>query len=771
MATGSQAAETYSWRYYRPGNTGIQGDNNLAIWIAPDGDPWIAGYDAIQGEGGIAKFLQSENRWFNVSNVDYPVIGSQYEEGVVVVTEMIDDGLGNLWIGTMRGALRMDLAGGPSTLERLGPWNSALPGGVTQDMSRAPDGSIWISASSSVWAGGGLTKFVPGTGAWSHIDEHGGLYIATQPKPGGGYYLWATGEGFSPMERWTSTTQTWESYPVTAGSPSHLVSRESVDADGNVWMQRWVGTQGQETLDCMRPDGTWITPPLPPMHPQVGVAALRAFGSLQALVVNGYGDLYRFDGSTWTNLGAVPHTGYIDDLEIDESGNIWLCGSGVGGAIRRDVGTGEWQRYRLTNTGQFDLFNQDIAVDPNTGDIYACANASAGVGGMVKFDGERWACFVNDLGYGLSEPWPFPGAPQSEAVHVRSSNGHVVVNPINMFTFEYDGTDWGEVPGAFDQMVAYVEDSEGRVWGMGHYGGLGIFQNGGFLQVDSGGWNGKLQLDPARAGTVWANEDWKILRTDGTYEFARAVEDFPELIPNVSTFQGLAVDADGTCWVSSEGVNGHVLYHVDPGDGSYQAWQNGLGWPFPGDHVYPEKVSPDGRLWMSYSSDFPATEHGLFWWDGTNIGVFESEPGSFFGFPDGPLQDVEVKPISGGYELWMSVIGRGIAVLEVSGSDPAAIDDLVSAEPGDLLQNYPNPFHDSTRITWSIPEAGRTRLSVFDVGGRMVRTLVDGDLSPGSHEVTWDGLDGNGRQMGNGIYFYRLESGRMRDERRMVLVR
>ncbi len=145
--------------------------------------------------------------------------------------------------------------------------------------------------------------------------------------------------------------------------------------------------------------------------------------------------------------------------------------------------TGFWQRYRVTNTSQFDFFNNDVAIDPQTGDVYACANASPDIGGMVKFDGTRWTGFVNEGGEGLTGPWPWPGAPQSEAVYVRPSNGHVVANPINQFTHEFDGTSWTALPGGPDQMRQYVEDSLGRLWGIGHYGGLGIFENGGYTAV------------------------------------------------------------------------------------------------------------------------------------------------------------------------------------------------------------------------------------------------------------------------------------------------
>src|SRR5687767_10256308 len=77
---GAGAADEYSWRYYRVGNTGIQGDYPEALWVGPDGDPYIGGYDPFFEEGGFAKFVQNENRWVNFSNVDYPVIGHPEEQ-------------------------------------------------------------------------------------------------------------------------------------------------------------------------------------------------------------------------------------------------------------------------------------------------------------------------------------------------------------------------------------------------------------------------------------------------------------------------------------------------------------------------------------------------------------------------------------------------------------------------------------------------------------------------------------------------------------------
>jgi hypothetical protein len=86
-----------------------------------------------------------------------------------------------------------------------------------------------------------------------------------------------------------------------------------------------------------------------------------------------------------------------------------------------------------------------------------------------------------------------------------------------------------------------------------------------------------------------------------------------------------------------------------------------------------------------------------------------------------------------------------------------------------LHQNAPNPFNPSTTIAFDVPAAGRARLEVFDVRGRHVRSLLDADVQSGAHTARWDGRDGDGRRVGSGIYFYRLEAANATRVRKMVL--
>ena len=91
-----------------------------------------------------------------------------------------------------------------------------------------------------------------------------------------------------------------------------------------------------------------------------------------------------------------------------------------------------------------------------------------------------------------------------------------------------------------------------------------------------------------------------------------------------------------------------------------------------------------------------------------------------------------------------------------------------------LAQNYPNPFNPSTTINYQIPEdAGNVSftLSVYDIRGRLVKTLASGTKSAGSYTAFWDGTDSNGRQVSSGVYFYRFTSSKYSSTRKMILLK
>ncbi len=88
-----------------------------------------------------------------------------------------------------------------------------------------------------------------------------------------------------------------------------------------------------------------------------------------------------------------------------------------------------------------------------------------------------------------------------------------------------------------------------------------------------------------------------------------------------------------------------------------------------------------------------------------------------------------------------------------------------------LYQNYPNPFNPSTVIAFELARNGEITLRVFDVLGRRVRTLAKGRMTAGRHTMVWDGRDDAGRPVSSGVYVYRLQSERMLQSRKMLLLR
>ena len=92
-----------------------------------------------------------------------------------------------------------------------------------------------------------------------------------------------------------------------------------------------------------------------------------------------------------------------------------------------------------------------------------------------------------------------------------------------------------------------------------------------------------------------------------------------------------------------------------------------------------------------------------------------------------------------------------------------------------LHQNFPNPFNPTTTIRFDIPEntrgATQVTLTVYDVMGHKVRTLVNDMLRPASYSVTWDGLNDNGQPVSSGIYIYHLRTEKFSSSHKMMLVR
>ena len=108
-------------------------------------------------------------------------------------------------------------------------------------------------------------------------------------------------------------------------------------------------------------------------------------------------------------------------------------------------------------------------------------------------------------------------------------------------------------------------------------------------------------------------------------------------------------------------------------------------------------------------------------------------------------------------EIAGATLPLGVTVGEPTAGYASGVGDLPRGPV--LHQNSPNPFNPETVISFTLTSPGAVRLAVYDMAGRLVRILADGDLGAGTHNRTWDGQDENGRVAASGVYLYRLVSG------------
>jgi hypothetical protein len=180
-----------------------------------------------------------------------------------------------------------------------------------------------------------------------------------------------------------------------------------------------------------------------------------------------------------------------------------------------------------------------------------------------------------------------------------------------------------------------------------------------------------------------------------------------------------------------------------------------------------------GRIYMpaGYETD------GLFVYatvDGQIVDVIDADPMGYYNI--GSLEP-------GTYELSVSSLYGDMAFdypVNVTNSDARADIEfnVTSADDGQqlpmatsLAQNYPNPFNARTMISFNLSEPGNVELSVYNIVGQKVATLVNGEYNAGSYNIAWDGTDSSGKVVSSGIYYYRLAANGETETMKMTLLK
>jgi len=87
------------------------------------------------------------------------------------------------------------------------------------------------------------------------------------------------------------------------------------------------------------------------------------------------------------------------------------------------------------------------------------------------------------------------------------------------------------------------------------------------------------------------------------------------------------------------------------------------------------------------------------------------------------------------------------------------------------LNNYPNPFNPTTTINFNLVEAANVKIEIYNIHGQIIDTVANGNYGAGSNNVDWDGIDGEGRPVASGLYFYKMKAGRYTSTKKMILMK
>ena len=109
---------------------------------------------------------------------------------------------------------------------------------------------------------------------------------------------------------------------------------------------------------------------------------------------------------------------------------------------------------------------------------------------------------------------------------------------------------------------------------------------------------------------------------------------------------------------------------------------------------------------------------------------------------------------------------EGIIIINDNAKESLNNDENALVENFILHGNYPNPFNDMTTISFELPEAEKVKISIYDSTGRLIDHLMERSLNPGYHTITWEG-----KNVGSGIYIYKIRAGEYTAAGKCVLIK
>lgn len=394
----------------------------------------------------------------------------------------------------------------------------------------------------------------------------------------------------------------------------------------------------------------------------------------------------------------------------------------------------------------------------------------------------EWSTFSNYFTFRTGSPWTpmYSGIGSSRTVKAFSSIGNNIfagTTSNGVYKSTNNGLNWTSASSGLTNQNILSLTANSNILYTGTSGG-GIFQstnNGDYWIAVSNGLG---------SNTVYS------LLSKGTSVFAGTLSGVYVTTNNggIWTTSGLSYYNVRTLY-----LNNSDIFAGTYGSGVYLSTDNGMNWESRNNglgsmNVYSIVVNGSNLYAGTSVGVYLSTNYGLNWTSGwlTNQTIYSlavnsnrifagSNSGSLVSFDNGlswininvgfsGVNNVYAYLLNSNYifagtdnSVWRRVLSEVIGIKNISTEIPTVFS---------LLQNYPNPFNPNTKIRYNVASAKFVKLIVYDILGKEIATLVNEKLQPGTYEVTWDGS-----QYPSGVYFYKLETEKFSDTKKMVLLK
>ena len=204
-------------------------------------------------------------------------------------------------------------------------------------------------------------------------------------------------------------------------------------------------------------------------------------------------------------------------------------------------------------------------------------------------------------------------------------------------------------------------------------------------------------------------------------------------------------------------ANGNNLlsFEVDLTYDPNQVTVEGIDWSDQIDHFMIEENNEPGSIRVAGSGTTPDGQEGLF--ATLRLQVLETTTEQSIDLTINKIRINESAPVE---DVMVSI------TQEVLSTDNATVPTVYA-----LHQNYPNPFNPTTKISYDLPEASVVSLSIYDLMGRKIRTMINSEQTAGFKNIQWNATDDLGKSVPAGMYIYTIQAGEFRQTRKMVLLK